>query len=732
MNSSLLSSSLSFRQSLWLNLALLFQVGVICLTIGLFIISIPINYERLSIACKTESCAPGELAPESVEALNDAGMSLDTLIKFTIALDILVAVIYTASAILIFIRKPNDLLTIFVTIMLVTFGVATFANEIQGLAAVYPQWSWLTKTIEMIGNCAIVAFFFVFPAGRFVPRRSEFILAGWIMFQLPRYYFPDSSLNLLRSNPGLYDALFVGGLVTGLVAQIYRYWRVSNSIERLQTKWVVFGIAIGVGGFIITRLLTMLLSDPNGHDLLINLALFALSTLFMLLLPISISIAVLRYRLWDINPIINRTLVYGALSASTIAFYIFAVGFFSNYFQQSKANFILSFLATGVIAFLFEPLREDLQRLVNRLMYGERDDPSTVLIRLSQRLDSALAPDSVLPTIVETVAQTLRLPYTAITLHLLDQEPRIVASAGSPQTELIHLPLNYQTERVGELLLAPRAAGESFSAADMKLLNIIAQQAGLAAHTVRLTEELQQLNTDLQQSRERLVTAQEEERRRLRRDLHDGVGPTLASLSQRLDTVADLVGRDPEASVQLLKELKGQVKRTVAEIRRLVYALRPPVLDEFGLVSAIREHVASYMGPNGLQITFDVTEAMPPLPAAVEVAAYRIVLEAFTNVIRHAEASQCTIKIKLDGNSLLLEVSDDGKGLLTKTHSGIGFTSMQERASELGGEYVIENISAGGTRISARLPIVGSAHSLASNGLPLEASSQVLGSEVKD
>jgi signal transduction histidine kinase len=297
---------------------------------------------------------------------------------------------------------------------------------------------------------------------------------------------------------------------------------------------------------------------------------------------------------------------------------------------------------------------------------------------------------------------------------------------------LIHLPLNYQSEQVGELLLAPRAAGESFSVADMNLLNIIAQQAGVAAHTVRLTEELQQLNVDLQQSRERLVTAQEEERRRLRRDLHDGVGPTLASLSQRLDTVADLVGRDPEASVQLLKELKGQVKSTVAEIRRLVYALRPPVLDEFGLVSAIREHVASYMGPNGLQITFDVTEAMPPLPAAVEVAAYRIVLEAFTNVIRHAEASQCTIKIKLDGNSLLLEVSDDGKGLLTKTHSGIGFTSMQERASELGGEYVIENISAGGTRISARLPIVGSAHALASNGLPLEASSQVLGSEIKD
>jgi signal transduction histidine kinase len=405
-----------------------------------------------------------------------------------------------------------------------------------------------------------------------------------------------------------------------------------------------------------------------------------------------------RYRLWDINPIINRTLVYGILSAGTIAFYILAVGFFSNYFRHSGANFIISFIATGVVAILFEPLRERLQRGVNRLMYGERDDPATVLTRLGQRLDSALAPDSVLPTIVETVAQTLRLPYAAITLIELDEGPRIVAAFGLPQSELIHVPLTYQTERVGDLLLAPRAAGESFSTADMNLLNIIAQHAGLAAYTVRL-------NNDLQHSRERLVTAQEEERRRLRRDLHDGVGPTLASLSQRLDTAADMITRDPQASVQLLKELKGQIKSTVAEIRRLVYALRPPVLDEFGLVSAIREHVAPYTGPGGLQITFEATEPMPSLPAAAEVAAYRIALEAFTNIVQYAEATHCDIKILLENNSLLLEITDNGKGLPPNRHSGVGLTSMRERASQLGGECNIEDLPAGGTRVRARLPI---------------------------
>ncbi|HJR81277.1 MAG TPA: GAF domain-containing sensor histidine kinase, partial [Anaerolineales bacterium] len=316
--------------------------------------------------------------------------------------------------------------------------------------------------------------------------------------------------------------------------------------------------------------------------------------------------------------------------------------------------------------------------------------------QLSRRLDSALAPDSVLQTIVETVAQTLRLPYAAISLS--EEEPRFASTRDLPPYELLHLPLTYQTERVGELILAPRAQGESFSTADMNLLNIIAKQAGLAAHTVRL-------NNDLQRSREKLVSAQEEERRRLRRDLHDGVGPTLASLSQRLDTAADLVRNNPEESVRLLKELKRQVKKTVAEIRRLVYALRPPVLDEFGLVSAIREHVAPYSGPNGIRVTFNVTEPMPSLPAAVEVAAYRIALETFTNVVQHAEASRCDIKIKLENDCLLLEISDNGKGLSSKTHTGVGLTSMRERAAELGGECTFENSPTGGTRVQARLPI---------------------------
>jgi signal transduction histidine kinase len=502
-------------------------------------------------------------------------------------------------------------------------------------------------------------------------------------------------LNLLQSNPGLYNLIFPLGILSGIATQIYRYRRVSNPVERQQTKWVIYGLATGMGGYLIMRVLSLTIADPRGDGLLITLLVNFAAIFFMLLFPISISIAVIRFRLWDINPIINRTLVYGTLSALTIAFYILAVGFFASFFQQRSANLIISFLATGVVAVLFEPLRKRLQRSVNRLMYGERDDPATVLSQLSQRLDSALAPDSVLQTIVETLSQTLRLPYAAIAMSAKDAP---IASTGSPPpAELIRLPLTYQAERVGELILAPRSPGEGFSTADLNLLNIIAGQAGIAAHNLRLTN-------DLQRSREKLVTAQEEERRRLRRDLHDGVGPTLASLSQRIDTAADLVEANPRASIELLRELKGQVKGTVTEIRRLVYALRPPVLDEFGLVSAIREHVAPYTGPNGLQVAFDVTEPLPALPAAVEVAAYRIALEAFTNMVNHAQATACQIKLKIEGNCLLLEVSDNGRGIGSDKHTGVGLSSMRERAAELGGECTIERNATGGTRVTASLP----------------------------
>ncbi len=387
------------------------------------------------------------------------------------------------------------------------------------------------------------------------------------------------------------------------------------------------------------------------------------------------------------------------------------VGYLATVFHV-RDHLAVSLLSTGLVALLFQPLRERLQRGVNRLIYGERDEPYRVLSQLGQRLEATLAPDETLPVIVQTVADTLKLPYTAIGLRHEDGVV-VVAATGQPVANPLRLPLSYQGEPVGELLLAPRAGETSLDPADRRLLEDLARQTGVAVHTVRLT-------ADLQRSRERLVTTREEERRRLRQDLHDGLGPALASVALHLSAARNLIADTPEA-VAMLTGAKVQLQDAVADIRRLVYALRPPTLDELGLVGAIGEYTAR-LGLSGLNISVKAQEPLPPLPAAVEVAAYRITLEALTNVARHARAATCIVRLAVESSSdgrageygpgalatgdvLRVDVVDDGRGMDPSARRGTGLVSMRERAVELGGTIVIEPADGGGTRVCAWLPI---------------------------
>ncbi len=260
----------------------------------------------------------------------------------------------------------------------------------------------------------------------------------------------------------------------------------------------------------------------------------------------------------------------------------------------------------------------------------------------------------------------------------------------------MHLPLVYQSEPIGELLLAPRSPGESLTASDRRLLTDLARQAGIAAHAVRLT-------TELQRSRERLVATREEERRRLRRDLHDGLGPQLAALTLKLETARNRLGHDPLADT-LLTDLTERTQVAVADIRRLAYALRPPALDELGMVPALREQAFQYA--HQIHTTIEAPERLPELSAAVEVAIFRIAQEALTNVIRHAQARTCTIRLLLDETTgiLSLEILDDGHGLPPVRRSGVGLVSMRERAEELGGKLTLEPASPRGTRVLAQFP----------------------------
>jgi signal transduction histidine kinase len=216
--------------------------------------------------------------------------------------------------------------------------------------------------------------------------------------------------------------------------------------------------------------------------------------------------------------------------------------------------------------------------------------------------------------------------------------------------------------------------------------------------------ELEQANTELQSSREGLVSAREEERRRLRRDLHDGVGPQLAALMLELETASDLVSDNPEASA-LMAKLSKRAREIVSDVRHSVHALRPPALDELGLVEALREGAIQY-GTAGLRVSVENPEELSHLPAAVEVACYRIVQEALANVVRHARASHCSIRIRLDEETcdLSVEVEDDGRGIRAEDRAGVGMSSMRERTEELGGRCTVRPLAGGGTLVRAVLP----------------------------
>ncbi len=573
----------------------------------------------------------------------------------------------------------------------------------------YPRpWSdifrWVRETIAWLGGTlSLISFIFLFPNGRFVPRGLAWVygLAMVLITLLVAWLF--------LAGDEIYDywlITFLSTILIGVVGQIYRYRHLSTPLERQQTKWVVVGFGLWAGTLIVFTPLQAL-KQYTGIILIIA---HVCSWVALVFFAFALAFSVLRYRLWDIDPLINRTLVYGGLTLLVLTLYgaiVFGLGAAFG----ASGNVLLAVAATGVIAIAFNPLRQRLQRAVNRLMYGERDDPATVLARLGQRLETAIAPEATLSTIAETVAQTLKVPYVAIELTTDDRSARPTTvehpSSVRRPPSVVCFPLIYHSEPLGQLLVAPRAPGEAFSPADRRLLEQIAQQAAPAVHAYRLT-------ADLHRSRERIIVAREEERRRLRRDLHDNLGPTLASQTFKLDAALEWLDRDPVAARQLFSEVKAQTQATVADIRRLVYELRPPALDELGLVGALRAHVQSLPPANGLRVSVDAPPDLPPLSAAVEVAAYRIALEALTNTLRHAQAKCCSITLTIEKENLRLEIVDDGLGLprevRRETQDGMGLASMRERADELGGSCVIENRPGGGTRVYVELPILPFAH----------------------
>jgi signal transduction histidine kinase len=481
-------------------------------------------------------------------------------------------------------------------------------------------------------------------------------------------------------------AVVAATLVTGGVLGIVAYRRSRDPLTRSRLRWLAGGsvaaAVLGLAGWHLPQLIT-------GEQLLPSGAIGLSGLPFVL----GIAVALRRHRLFDIERLANRSLVYVSLVAILVAGYAALVAVLVSGLRLSGT--VAAAIAAAAAALVLAPLRNGAQRTVNRLMYGDRDDPAGVLARLGTRMQAVMLPGEVLPVVVETVAQSLRLPYVAIDLTDGAGEFRLAAEHGAPVGDVHSETLTHHGETVGQLRVSERGRDDPLEPADLELIRSLAGEVGPAVQAVRLHQ-------DLLRSRAEVVALREDERRRLRRDLHDGLGPTLAAIRLKAGLAARQV--PPESAARgLLGEIDTEVTTSLADVRRLVEALRPPALDELGLLGAVQSRAAALAGE--LEIDVNGSILPIPLPAAIETAAYRIAVEAMTNAVRHSDGTRCTLSILVGDEAVELSVRDDGGGLKPDRTPGVGLRSMRERAAEVGGTLTVRSPPEGGTVVSARLPL---------------------------
>ncbi|GAB7190486.1 hypothetical protein NUM3379_11920 [Kineococcus sp. NUM-3379] len=461
----------------------------------------------------------------------------------------------------------------------------------------------------------------------------------------------------------------LGGL--GAVVSLALRWRRATGRERALIGWAAAGTAL--------LLLAAVLEVWRAGTVWIAAA---------LAFPAAAAVAITRYGLYDIDLIVHRALLYGATSVAIMAAYAGVVVALVGVVPQQAG--LVAAVAAALVA---EPARRAAQHRVDRMIYGERRNPYRLVSTLGGRLQDLLPLQEVLPTIASTVAESLKVPYVAVELP-----SRTGAAAthgrtrGRPQERL---PLLHRGTAVGTLVVEARSPDERFTAAELEVLRGIARQAGAAVDAVGLT-------VDLQHARERLVLAREEERRRLRQDLHDGLGPALVGMNMQ----ARALGRrlDPDEPLRrVLLDMAEDLSAAVVQLRALVDGLRPPTLDQ-GLPAAVRQEAARIGAAGELAAEVRTEGDLDALPAAVEVAAFRICCEAMTNVLKHARATACHVRLARCGQELEVTVTDDGTGPGPERDGGVGLASMRQRAEELGGRLSVAAASPG-TRVHAVLPL---------------------------
>ena len=520
-----------------------------------------------------------------------------------------------------------------------------------------PRWRWVV--LACLGVLALAT------AGRMVADTAVDASRGAVRNPLGLAVWPNYLLLV-----GSWGS-FVLGVPLGLASLLQRLRRATGT-ERAQLQWLVLG---GVA----------LLVCFAGSFLLADAVADVVFGLTLLCIPLSVLVAVVRHGLFDVELVLSRAIVLALLSGAVLASYAGVIALVGVLTPDRRSAYV----AVAVVALLAASGRDALQSGVDRLLYGERRDPYAVVDRIGRRLELATGPADAVEALVSELRSVLRLPYAGVVPE--DARLRPVED-GAAAYDVEVLPLTASGRSVGVLRVGHRSRGEEFTAPERAALTDVGRRLGALLEAGSLTHEVQR-------SRERLVAAREEERRRLRHDLHDGVGPELAGMALQLDSLSSRLAGDPELAARA-ERLRDQMRRTVAEVRRAVDDLRPPALDQLGLAGALREHLSAY-GWVELQVG-----ELPALPAAVEVAAYRIAGEAVANAVRHSGAQRCAVRVEAEEGWLVVEVVDDGQGLAPDAPPGVGLTSMRERAAEVGGRFEVGPGPDGGTVLRARLPRV--------------------------
>jgi signal transduction histidine kinase len=514
------------------------------------------------------------------------------------------------------------------------------------------------------------------------------------------------------STTGLNSATWFVGLAVLLVAAAAPLVRMrrSKGEQRQQLKWIAYAVLTTAVAIIPFSFLAGTVLPNWTFDIPIVVG-------FGIALPAAAGVAIFKHRLYDIDIVISRTLVFGSLAVFITAVYVgIAVGIGAAIGGGGKPNLGLSIVATAIVAVGFQPLRERLERVANRLVYGKRATPYEVLAQFSERVAESYAADDVMPRMARVLAEgtgaqradvwlrsgTAWRDVAVWPLDALAHDPVAVENGALPALNRVSrlVEVRHQGDLLGALSVTKRS-GESLTPVEENLLSHLAGQAGLVLKNVGLTSDLQARLEDLRASRQRLVTAQDEERRRLERNLHDGAQQHLVALKVKLGLAEMLLGRDPERAKVTLDQLKSDADEALDTLRDLARGIYPPMLAEKGLGAALASQARKATVP----VTVDAA-SIGRFSQDVEAAVYFAVLEALQNVQKYAGASCAVIRLREDSGELRFSVDDDGPGFDTAAkRNGSGLTNMADRLDALGGQLRVTSTIGAGTSVEGRVTV---------------------------